>query len=130
VYNLNVSTWRLRAIENRMVNQMSQQNPVTQTYSKGVLDLEGWPGEMRPNPEEAVEPGGLPDGPGGGIIEMLCALAAGQTAPVFVEPYAFLDTLREEKTAKYRAKHSPKWHRLIVEPAKVELARAFREESS
>jgi hypothetical protein len=128
VYNLNVSTWGLRAIENGMVNQMSQQNPMMQMYSKGVLDLEEWPREMRPNPEEAVEPGGLPDGPDGGTTEVLCALAAGQTAPVFVEPYLFLETLYEEVKAD-RAKHSPKWYRLIVEPEKAELAKAFREGS-
>jgi hypothetical protein len=106
---------------------MSAQNTaMKQLYQKGVLNLEE-PSETKPDQAEVmVEASGLPDGPSGGTIEMLCTVAASQAPPVFIDPYAFLEALREEKMAKYRAKRDPRWEGLITAPEKARQATAFR----
>lgn len=105
---------------------MSLQNrAMKQTYPKDLLELEEQSKSDRD--EVMVESGDLPDGPSRGTIETLCMLAASQAPPVFIEPYAFLESLREGKMAKHRAKHDPRWECLITAPEEARRARAFRE---
>ena len=95
-----------------------------QPYPKSIIDLEE--PSKSDQVEAMVESSGLPDGPSRGTIEVVCAVAASQASPIFIEPYTFLETLREEKMAKYRAKRDPRWEGLIVSPERARQAMAFR----
>jgi hypothetical protein len=104
---------------------MIPQNSTTPTYYKAASVLKEWPGGNKPNPDgEALQLVSLPDGPNGGSIEVLCETPAGQTVPVFVEPYAFLETLYGAIRSD-REKHSPEWHRLVAKPIKRDIVRAL-----
>ena len=103
---------------------MNQQEKIAQTHPKGILDLEK--PSKSDQVEVMVESRGLPDGPSRETIEVVCTVAASQASPVFIEPYAFLEGLREEKMAKYRAKHDTRWGRVIIAPMRVQQAMAFR----
>lgn len=104
---------------------MSVQNPaMKRMYPQGILELEGPSTSDRV--EVMVESSSPPDGPGGGIVEVLCRLAASQAPPVLIEPYAFLEALREETTVRYRAKRDPRWEPLITAPERARRAMALR----
>jgi hypothetical protein len=108
---------------------MIPQYSTAPTYYKATLVLKGWPGEVRPNPdEEALQLVSLPGGSSDGGIELLCEAPTDETVPVLVEPYEFLETRYNEKKARH-AKYSLEWDRLIVEPIERERARIFREEA-